>query len=290
MEKIFIELLINGIVLGSIFALFSIGLTLIFGIMKIVNFAHGEYIMLGMYASFWLFSLMGINPYLSIIIIAPLFFFIGYLSQKFVIQPILNSPMVAQLLATVGLGIVMQNFALLFWSADPRSIQEVFIGRQGIEMLGVKISYEELMAFIIATPMNICLFIFLKYTKLGKALRATSQDMQAAKLMGIDVDKIYWIAFAISSASVGIAGSVILPIYPVNPTIGINFGLIAFVVVILGGITSINGTFITGIIIGIIDSFSGYLLPSVFKESSFFIILLLILWFRPIGLFGRALA
>ncbi len=288
MEKIFAELFVNGILLGGVFALFSIGLTLIFGIMKIVNFAHGEYIMLGMYTTFWLFELAGINPYVSIIAVGPLFFFLGYLSQRVIIQPILKAPNVAQLFTTVGLGIVLQNIALIFWSADPRSIQGLFSGVQGIEIGGIRISYMELAAFLIAISMNIGLVSFLKYTKLGKSLRATAQDLQAARLMGINVNKIYWIAFAISSACVGVAGSVIIPIYPANPTVGVNFALIAFVVVILGGITNVNGTFIAGIIIGIIDSFAGYVLPSVFKESSFFIILLMILWFRPTGLFGRA--
>ena len=288
--EIFIQLLINGVLLGGVFALFSIGLTLIFGVMKIVNFAHGEYIMLAMYTTFWLFNLLGVNPYLAILIVGPLFFFIGYLTQKIVIQSILNSPDVAQLFTTVGLGIVLQNLALIFWTADPRSIQGLFRGREELTLGVIQISYMELVAFLIAVLMNIGVFVFLKYTKLGKSMRATSQDVQAAKLMGINVKKVYWIAFAISSACVGVAGSVIIPIYPATPTVGVNFVLIAFVVVILGGITNINGTFIAGIIIGIIDSFSGYLLPSVFKESSFFIILLLMLWFRPTGLFGRTAA
>lgn len=290
MPKIFIELLINGIFLGGVFALFSIGLTLIFGIMKIVNFAHGEYIMLGMYATFWFFNLLGINPYVSIVIIGPIFFFLGYLSQKVIIQPILKAPNVAQLFTTVGLGIVMQNIALFLWSADPRSIQGLFGRIDYFNLFGIRVSYAELTAFLIAIFMGMVFFIFLKYTKLGKSLRATSQDLQAAKLMGINVNKIYWMAFAISSASVGISGAVIIPIYPVNPTVGVNFALISFVVVILGGITNINGTFVAGILIGIIDSFSGYLLPSAFKESSFFIILLIILWLRPTGIFGRSAA
>jgi len=287
MEKIFIELFVNGILLGGVFALFSIGLTLIFGIMKIVNFAHGEYIMLGMYTTFWLFQLAGINPYLSIIAVGPLFFFLGYLSQRVVIQPILKAPNVAQLFTTVGLGIVLQNIALIFWSADPRSIQGLFGGGQGIDIRGISFSFVELLAFAIAISMNIAVFAFLKYTKLGKSLRATAQDLQAAKLMGINVNRIYWIAFAISSACVGVAGSVIIPIYPASPTVGVNFALIAFVVVILGGITNVNGTFMAGLIIGVIDSFAGYFLPSVFKETSFFIILLMILWFKPTGLFTR---
>lgn len=286
MENILIQLLINGVLLGGLFALFSIGLTLIFGIMKIVNFAHGEFIMLGMYVTFWLFTLLGVNPYLSILVVGPLFFFLGYLTQKIIIQPILNAPGVAQLFTTVGLGIVFQNIALLFWKADPRSIQGLFGGAREVYFLGIQISYVELMAFLIGVSMFTVVFIFLKYTKLGKSMRATSQDTQAAKLMGINVKKAYWLAFAISSACVGVAGSMTIPIYAVTPTIGANFVLIAFVVVILGGITNITGTFIAAILIGIIDSFSGYFLPSVFKETSFFIILLLMLWFRPTGLFG----
>lgn len=287
MDSILIELLLNGIFVGGVFALFSVGLTLIFGVMKIVNFAHGEFIMLGMYMAFWVFSILGVSPYIGIVIIAPAFFLLGLIIQKLVIQPILRSFGVAQLFATVGLGIVMQNSALILWTADPRSIQGVF-GEPAYFLVGnVRIFYTELTAFLIAMMMTFLLIVILKRTKFGRAMRATSQDLQAAQLMGINVKRIYLFAFAISSACVGISGAVIVPIYPVVPTVGFHFALIAFVVVILGGIGNLHGTFLAGLTIGVIDSLAGYYLDTAFKESTYFIILLIILWFRPSGLFAR---
>lgn len=287
MDSIIIELLLNGIFVGGVFALFSVGLTLIFGIMNIVNFAHGEFIMLGMYMAFWIFALLGLNPYLAIVIIAPAFFLFGLITQKVVIQPILRSFGVAQLFATVGLGIIMQNAALIFWKADPRSIRGIFGEPEYFLAGGVRIFYTELSAFLIAMIMTLLLCALLKHTKLGKSMRATSQDLQAAQLMGINIKRIYLIAFAISSACVGVSGAVIVPIYPVVPTVGFHFALIAFVVVILGGIGNVYGTFLAGLTIGIIDSLAGYYLDTSFKETTYFFILLIILWFRPSGLFAK---
>jgi branched-chain amino acid transport system permease protein len=282
-----VQLLINGILLGGIYALISIGLTMIWGVMQIVNFAHGEYLMLGMYATFWLFQLYGIDPYLSLLIVTPLLFLLGVLTQRMVIDPILNAPHVAQIFATVGLSIVLQNLALFFWKADYRTVR-IADSITNLKFQGLIVSFPRLMAFAITLAMVIALFLFLKRTHLGKALRATADNKRAAHLMGINVGHLYYLALGIGTACVGIAGGILMPMYAVFPTVGGYFVLIAFVVVVLGGMGSMTGAFIGGLIIGVVEAFSGFYLAPALKEVVYFLVFILILAFRPSGLLGKA--
>lgn len=283
----FVQLLINGILLGGIYALVSIGLTMIWGVMQIVNFAHGEYLMLGMYATFWLFQLYGIDPYLSLLIVTPLLFLIGVLTQRVVIDPILNAPHVAQIFATVGLSIVLQNLALFVWKADYRTVR-IADSITNLKFQGLIVSFPRLMAFAVTLAMVIALFFFLKRTHLGKALRATADNKRAAHLMGINVGHLYYLALGIGTACVGIAGGILMPMYAVFPTVGGYFVLIAFVVVVLGGMGSMTGAFIGGLIIGVVEAFSGFYLAPALKEVVYFLVFILILAFRPSGLLGKA--
>ncbi|MBI5968630.1 MAG: branched-chain amino acid ABC transporter permease [Deltaproteobacteria bacterium] len=282
----FLQLLINGILLGGIYALISIGLTLIWGVMQIVNFAHGEYLMLGMYATFWLFQLYGVDPYLSLLIVMPMLFLLGVITQRVVIDPILDAPHVAQIFATVGLSIVLQNLALFFWKADYRSVR-IPAAIANLKFQGLVVSFPRLMAFAITLAMVIALFLFLKKTYLGKALRATADHKQAAQLMGINVRHLYYLALGIGTACVGIAGGILMPMYAVFPTVGGYFVLIAFVVVVLGGMGSMAGAFIGGLIIGVVEAFSGFYLAPALKEVVYFLVFILILAFRPSGLMGK---
>ncbi len=281
------QLLINGILLGGIYALISIGLTMIWGVMQIVNFAHGEYLMLGMYATFWLFQLYGIDPYLSLLIVAPLLFLLGVITQRVVVDPILNAPHVAQIFATVGLSIVLQNLALFFWKADYRTVR-LADSITNLKFQGLIVSFPRLMAFAITLAMVIALFLFLKRTHLGKALRATADNKRAAHLMGINVGRLYYLALGMGTACVGIAGGILMPMYMVFPTAGGYFVLIAFVVVVLGGMGSMTGAFIGGLIIGVVEAFSGFYLAPALKEVVYFLVFILILAFRPSGLLGKA--
>ncbi len=283
----FVQLLINGILLGGIYALISIGLTMIWGVMQIVNFAHGEYLMLGMYATFWLFQLYGIDPYLSLLIVAPLLFLLGVITQRVVVEPILNAPHVAQIFATVGLSIVLQNLALFFWKADYRTVR-LASSITNLKFQGLIVSFPRLMAFAITLAMVIALFLFLKRTHLGKALRATADNKRAAHLMGINVGRLYYLALGMGTACVGIAGGILMPMYMVFPTAGGYFVLIAFVVVVLGGMGSMTGAFIGGLIIGVVEAFSGFYLAPALKEVVYFLVFILILAFRPSGLLGKA--
>jgi branched-chain amino acid transport system permease protein len=279
------QLTINGILLGGIYALISIGLTLIFGVMKIVNFAYGELLMLGMYVTFWLFTLYGVDPYVSLIIATPLFFLVGVIIQSVVIQPIVKAPHISQIFATIGLSIALQNAALFFWKPDYRAIKLEYPFPY-IKFSGVIISFPRLVTFFIAIAIAILLFLFLKKTFIGKALRATAQNTNAAQLMGVNIRNIYCIAFGISTTIVGMAGAILAPIYSIFPTVGELFVLVAFVVVVLGGMGSLLGAFVGGLIIGVVEAFSGFIIAPHLKGVVYFIVFVVILIIKPSGLFG----
>lgn len=282
-----VQLIINGLLLGGIYALISIGLTLIFGVLEIINFAHGEFLMLSMYASYWLFHLYGVDPYVSLSIILPLFFLIGLFVQRVTIQPIIDAPPLNQIFMTVGLSLVLQNAALFFWKADYRTVRTVYSALT-LKTGGLIVSFPRLVAFILAMMTIAALLLFLKKTYTGKAIRALAQERRAAMLMGINVNRTYQIAFGIGIACVGAAGAMLIPIYYTFPTVGSLFVLIAFVVVILGGYNSLPGALVGGLIIGMVEAFSGFFLSPHLKEAVYFVIFILILLFRPAGLFGRA--
>jgi branched-chain amino acid transport system permease protein len=287
MDITVLQLIINGLLLGGMYALISIGLTLIFGVLEIINFAHGEFLMLAMYASFWLFQLYGIDPYVSMLIILPLFFFVGVAVQKVTIQPILNAPPLNQIFMTVGLSMVLQNVALFIWTADYRTVKTAYSGLT-LKTTGLLISFPRLVAFLLAMGLIAALLIFLRKTYTGKAIRALAQERKAAMLMGINVYRTYQIAFGIGIACVGAAGAMLIPVYFVFPSVGSLFVLIAFVVVILGGYNSLTGSLVGGLIIGVVEAFSGFFISPHLKEAIYFVIFILILLFKPTGLFGRA--
>jgi branched-chain amino acid transport system permease protein len=287
MEITILQLIINGVLLGGIYALISIGLTLIFGVLEIVNFAHGEFLMLAMYASYFLFQFYGIDPYLSVLIILPLFFLIGVAVQRATIQPILNAPPLNQIFMTVGLSMVLQNMALFFWTADYRVVKTSYSALT-LKAEGLMISFPRLVAFLLAMGLIAALLVFLQKTYTGKAIRALAQERKAAMLMGINVYRTYQIAFGIGTACVGAAGAMLIPVYFVFPSVGALFVLIAFVVVILGGYNSLTGSLVGGLIIGVVEAFSGFFISPHLKEAIYFVIFILILLFRPTGLFGRA--
>jgi len=287
MIETIIQVIISGLMIGGVYALISLGLTLIFGVVRIINFAHGEFLMLGMYTSYWLFQLFGLDPYFSILVIAPLFFIFGMLIQRVIFQPILDAPEVSQIFAAVGLVIVLQNLALLFWKGDYRAVKTSYSAFP-LEVGGLMISLPRLVAFLGAVGIMLILYFFLKSTYTGKAIRATSQDQGAALLMGINTRRVFILAFGIGSSCVGIAGALMIPFYYVFPTVGAYFVLTAFVIVVLGGLGSMIGAFVGGLIIGVIEALSGYFIATAFKEAIYFIIFWFLLIYKPNGLFGLA--
>ena len=290
---LWVQLLVSGILMGGVYALASIGLTLIFGVMKIVNFAHGEFLMLAMYVAFWLFHYLGLDPYASIVLTAPILFLVGLATYVLFIRRTLNTPILTQIFVTVGLSILIENLALLFWSADFRTVSIDYLKHSLIigpfPALGleeVMISPARLIAFVLALSLGIGFYYFLKLSYTGKVIRATSQDRWAALLMGINIDKVFKLAFSIGILLVGVAGALMIPIYTVHPFVGFEFVLVMFVIVVLGGMGSIVGAMIAGIVIGIVEVFSGYLIGPDSKQAVYFLLFIAVLVFRPSGLFG----
>jgi branched-chain amino acid transport system permease protein len=283
---IYLQLLINGVLLGGIYGLMSIGLNLIFGVVGIVNFAHGEFLMLSMYATFWLFTLAHVDPYLGLLFIAPAFFLFGYVLQKLLIQPIINAPHVAQIFVTLGVGIVLQNLALILWKADTRALYLPYTSAS-IQWGPLIIGLTRLAAWVISAGITVLLFLFLKRTYLGKAVQAVSQNLTGSRAVGINIEFTYALAFALGTVCVAVAGATLMVIYPTYPTIGNNFVLIAFVVVVLGGLGNLTGTILGGLIIGVIEAFAGFYLPGPITMAIYFSIFIVILIFRPSGLFAK---
>jgi branched-chain amino acid transport system permease protein len=280
-----IQLVISGLLIGSIYALMSIGLTLVFGVLRVVNFAHGEFLMIAMYGA-WAFSkLFGLNPYVAAIAVVPAMFLFGALIYRLVIGSALEKPHLVVVFATMGLSIFLQNAALMVMTADLRDVPPIF-GRS-ISIGHVFIKGELLLGFVITLTCTIALQWVIKYTFLGKAIRATVQDGEAAKLMGIAVPKIFLITFAAGSALVGLAACVMLPLFSVFPTVGLNFVLIAFVIVVLGGMGSIEGALLGGFCVGVVQSVGSYYVAPAFGQLFFFVLFLLVMIFRPNGLFGQ---
>lgn len=279
------QLVISGLLIGSIYALMSIGLTLIFGVLRVVNFAHGEFLMIAMYGA-WAFSrLLGLNPYFAAVAVVPAMFLFGALVYRLIIGSALAKPHLVVVFATMGLSIFLQNVALMAMTADLRDVPPIFA--RSISIGGVYIKGELLLGFVVTLLCTLILRWVIQHTFLGKAIRATVQDGEAAKLMGIAVPRIFLITFAAGSALVGLAACVMMPLFSVFPTVGLNFVLIAFVIVVLGGMGSIEGALLGGFCVGVVQSVGAYYVAPAFGQLFFFLLFLLVMIFRPNGLFGQ---
>jgi branched-chain amino acid transport system permease protein len=280
-----VQLIVSGILIGSVYALMSIGLTLIFGVLRIVNFAHGEFLMIAMYGA-WAFSrLLGLNPYFAIIAIVPAMFLFGALVYRLIVSSALGKPHLVVVFATMALSIFLQNAALMLMTADLRDVPPIFARSMTVGPIFVR--GELLVGFAVTLLCTIGLRWLIKRTFLGKAIRATVQDGEAAMLMGIAVPRIFLITFAAGSALVGLAACIMVPLFSVFPTVGLNFVLIAFVIVVLGGMGSIEGALLGGVCVGVVQSVSAYYVAPAYGQLFFFLLFLLVMIFRPNGLLGQ---
>jgi branched-chain amino acid transport system permease protein len=285
----FIQDLLSGLLVGGVYALIGIGLTIIFGVMRVINFAHGELVMMGMYLTWLICTWLNLDPFLSIVAVIPLMFLWGAFLQRVFINRVLNALPQNQILLTIGLGLIMSNSARLLFSADDRILTTSY-SSSAFHVLGLSISQPLLISFLITAAITAALFWFLQSTDTGQAIRATAQDRDAAQLMGIDVRRMSLLAFGIGAALAGTAGALISPTYLFHPTVGSAFTLRAFVIVVLGGMGSIVGATLGGLIIGVTESLAaGYIAGGV-KELVVFVLFLLILLFRPAGLLGKSRA
>ncbi|ENR88165.1 hypothetical protein C981_03008 [Brucella abortus 78/32] len=277
----FLQILLNGLMLGGLFAIVAVGLTLIFGIVKVVNFAHGEFLMAGMFVTWLITTKLGLHPYAAVIIVLPAMFILGALTQRLLIQPLMASDDGhAQIFATVGLSTAMINLALLIFGADIANTPNFGL-RTPIEIGPLRVLTGQVFIFLGAIVLVVALQLFLKNSQTGRAIRAVAQHRSAAELMGVNVSRIYILCFGLGAACVGLAAVLIAPLYSTSSNIGTYFVLTAFVVVVLGGLGSIPGAFVGALIIGVIDTMSGYYIGSDLREAVVFGIFLRILILKP---------
>jgi branched-chain amino acid transport system permease protein len=280
------QLLISTVLLGGIYALIAVGLTLIFGIMRVVNFAHGEFLMLGMYLAFWSFTWWGVDPYFILVVAVPLFFAIGLGVYALVMRGVIHASHNVQIFTTVGLSTALQNVALVLWTGDFRFVRP-WESSVVVRILGAAFNLSQVIAFAVALLFTLALFAFMKWTHAGRVMRATAQDGEAATLMGINTDRVYRLAFAIGIACVGVAGVLVSPLYSVYPTAGLQFVLLAYVVVVLGGLGDMVGALLGALIVAGVEVIGSYVFGSAWKEVIYFLLFIAVLVFRPAGLFGQ---
>ena len=276
---------VSGLLLGGVYGLVASGLSLIFGVLRIINFAHGAVMMLSMYATYWLFALGHVDPYLSIFLTGPVFFVIGIVIERVVIEPNRFAAEHNQLLLTLGLALFLENGALVLWQGDFRTVRPPYAGASFVigEAL---VEVPRLVACGGAVIMALALYVLLRSTDVGKAIRALAEEPEGAMLMGIDVVRIRAVAFGIGCASVAIAGALVTPFFYVAPDVGESFNIMAFVVVVLGGMGNFVGALLGGFIVGLAESLGATLLPGSLKQLVVFAIFVIVLLFRPAGLFG----
>jgi branched-chain amino acid transport system permease protein len=284
---VFFQSLISGILIGGVYALIGIGLTIIFGVMRVINFAHGDLLMLGMYATYFLFTLLHIDPFVSIVITIPLMFLFGAFLQKVFINRALNALPQNQILLTIGMGLVMSNTIMLAFTSDYKILSTSY-SSSSVTVLGISISSPLVVSFVITVAITAALYWFLYKTDMGQAIRATAQDREAAQLMGINVKRMSIIAFGLGSALAGTAGALISPTYYIFPQVGSVFTLKAFVITVLGGMGSIVGATLGGVLIGVAESVGGVYFGSGWKDVIVFVLFLLVLLFKPSGLLGKS--
>jgi branched-chain amino acid transport system permease protein len=280
---------LNGLTTGAVYALIALGLTLIYGVLHIINFAHGAALMLALYAVYLLKEKFGIDPYLALPLVVPGMFALGYVLQRGVINRASHGKDENILLVTLGISIVMENLALLFFKSDTRSIETAYTLTTipiDIGFAQAMISLPKLVAFAGAVVTSAVLILIVTKTDLGRAIRAVSKEKHGAKLMGIDVDHVYAMSFGIGLACLGAAACFLLPAYYVNPQVGNGFVLVAFTIVVLGGMGSFAGALLGGLLIGVVESLGGLLLGESLGQIGIFLIFIAVLLFRPQGLFG----
>ena len=280
-----LQAIATGILLGGVYSLICTGLTLTFGVMRIINFAHGEFLMVAMYASYFFSQALHTEAYTAILVVVPGLFIFGVFVFQLLVRPILSAEPLNQMLLLVGLSLVLQNGALALFSPDTRSVQSALLYSK-IELGDVIIGVPKLIAFATSVAVTFALYWLLRSTELGRQIRAAASDREAAALMGINVNRVNLIAFGIGVGTLGIAGPVMLPIFYIVPNIGSFFILIAFVVVVLGGIGNFMGALVASFVVAVTESLGALFMPGSTAPVLPFLLFILVLLFKPEGLFG----
>jgi branched-chain amino acid transport system permease protein len=283
--EIVAQSLVSGLLMGFVYALIAAGLSLIFGLMEIVNFAHGEFLMLAMFVTFWAWALARLDPLVALPGIATLLFLLGVLVYKGIISRILGAPMLAQVFATFGLAVFLRSGAQFLWTPDFRLVQNPWVGGR-VPLFGLYVGTPQLVAAAAALAAFGLLYGFITRTETGLALQATAQDRQAAALMGIDTERMFALGWGLGAACVGVAGALLSNFFYVFPDVGAVFALIAYVTVALGGFGNVPATLAAGVCIGLVEVLVGLWTPA-FKYVGVFVLYLVVVLLRPHGLFGR---
>lgn len=276
--------IVNGVLIGSIYSLVAMGLALIWGVMGVINFAHGDYMMLGGFIAFALY-MAGVDPLVAVPVAFATIFLLGVATQRFIINRILDAPLVSQIAATFAVLLIIRYGAEAAFGPYTRLIKVSYAGTLYIGEIAVSIP--QLIGFAFSVLIALFLYIFLNRTHVGIALQATSQNREAAQLLGINVTRMYELAFGIGVGIAAIAGVLLTTFYPLFPEEGAYFTLLAFIIVVLGGFGSVFGSYVSGIVIGVVQSVSALFIPPSLKDVVAFIVFILMVMFKPIGLFGK---
>jgi len=282
---ILVPAVLNGLMTGAVYALVALGLTLVYGVLHIINFAHGALLTAAMFAAFFAYTLLGLDPYLAVFLLAPLFFAAGYALQRFVIGPAAHGEDRNFLLVTLGLAIVIENALLYFFRADTRTINLPY-AFDVVEVGSAFIAVPRLVALGAVVAVAVVLWVVMQWTDTGKAIRAVAKEKLGAELCGIDVAHIYAVTFGLGAACVAVAACLLIPTYYVNPSAGDAFVLIAFTIVVLGGMGSIAGALTGGLFVGVVESLSSVFLGQSLGQIGIFVLFIVMLLIRPSGLFG----
>jgi branched-chain amino acid transport system permease protein len=288
MDTIFLQAVINGLLLGGVYAVYSAGFSLIFGVMGVVNLAHGELIMLGAFTSYWMFQILHIDPYVSAPFSAAILFGVGYVIQKYIINRVIDLPHIMSYILTFGIHLILANVAVQIWTHDFRSITTSYSGAN-LAVLGLNIPYARLVTFFLALIVIAALWAFMSRTETGRAIRATSMDKDVARLMGVNIREIYAITFGVGAAVTGLAGASISPFVIIFPEMGLEYTIIAFCVVVLGGMGYLPGALWGGFILGVLQSLAATYLSAGISVAITFMILFFMLVFRPTGIVGKGM-
>ena len=283
---ILVPAVLNGLMTGAVYALIALGLTLIYGVLHIINFAHGALLTAAMFAAFFAHKLFGLDPYVAALGLTLLFFLLGYALQRFVIGPAAHGEDRNILLVTLGLAVVIENALLYAFRADTRTINLPY-AFDVVEVGTAFLAVPRVIAFIVVVAVALALWLIMRWTDTGKAIRAVAKEKRGAELVGIDVAHIYAVTFGLGTACLAIAACLLMPTYYVNPGAGNAFVLIAFTIVVLGGMGSVAGALVGGLFVGVVESLSGLYLGESLGQIGIFVMFILVLLFRPSGLFGE---
>lgn len=280
-----LQTVVAGLMLGGVYALIAVGLNLIFGVVKVINFAHGELVLVGMYLTWWLWATYAINPYISLLIIAPVMFVIGLAFQQFLVAPLINSSPTMKIFLTLGVSVFLQNLALFLFGGQFRAVNLPWAS-QSLTIGNVSVTYGRITAFLVAVALVLGLFYLLKRTLTGKVLNAIVEDRETAGTIGIPVKRYYLLAMGIGVGLAGVAGTLIIPFQAAYPLAGAHFTLMAFVVVVLGGLGNMGGALLGGLILGVVETVTGTYVDPALQQVAVFVVFILVLIVRPQGIFG----